>query len=245
MRVRGRRFAAAALVLVSIASGCGNDAKKSGDGASTTAAPGATTTTADAAADQAKAQELVLVQADFPKGWTAKTHQADPSDAELDRQLAACAGAPDPAEVKSAEYAGPDVTAGAAQVSTEVTIVKTLAAARADLAAIKGAKLAPCLKEFVRKQIDRGIRNNAASASLKSLKLDSLNVQRYGEATKAFRLVATIRVQEQTAELYDDLVFLVKGRAEVMATFTAQGVPFDHTVEEALLSTLGGKLESA
>jgi hypothetical protein len=245
MRVRGSRFAAAALVLALIASSCGNDAKKSGDGASTTAAPGATTTTANAAADQATAQELVLVQADFPKEWTAKPHQADPSDAEFDRQLAACAGAPDPATVRSAEYAGPDVTAGAAQVSTEVTIVKTLAAARADLGAIKGSKLSQCVKEFVRKQIDRAIRNNAAGASLKSLKLDSLNVQRYGDATKAFRLIATISVQDQTAELYDDVVFLVKGRAEVTATFTFQGAPFDHTLEEALLSTLGGKLESA
>jgi hypothetical protein len=222
---------------------CGGGGSKS---SSTTSAPTTTASTASSnagsdAAATARAQKLVFVQADFPPGWTAAPSAPDtPEDKATNEELDKCIGTSGQA-ARSADVKGDDFTMGqGTQVSSEAQIVKDESTYRSDVAAIKGSKLQPCLQDFLNKQITK-----AAGGAPGSLQLSSLTVPTFGDVTVGKRLTASITVQGQTLNVYVDFVLMGKNRAEVTASFSSVGQPFDATLQRSLLDKLGAKLKSA
>ena len=229
-----------ALILVLALTACSGAKKPS---SSRTSSP--TSTTDMAAADEAKAAKLVLVQADFPAGWSASPPSPDPEGEAQDKKLAACVGAVDPDVSESAEVDGPDVSKDNATVSTTATYVKTTEFAQSDLAAITGPKLESCIKDFGGDALKSAFEESGASVTLKSIEIDPLTTQKYGDATVGRRIIATLAAEGQEIKVYFDLVFLLKGRAEVSAFFGNVGEPFDATLERDLLAKLAAKLAAA
>jgi hypothetical protein len=230
-----RTLGTIALIFVLALTACGGSSKKSGT-------TGPTTSTDTAAADRAKAEKLVLIQTDFPAGWTATPPTPDPNEDAQGKELAACAGAVDPDVAESAEVDGPDVEKDNASVSSNATFVKTAAYAQTDLAAITGSKIEKCVEDFAKKALNEELASDESGAQLVSVRFDRITVTKYGDATVGFRLIATISAGGQSIAAYQDLIFILKGRAEVSASFFDLGKPFDATLQRDLLAKLGAKL---
>jgi len=247
--VTGRVSGAALVVAALLAGGCGGGSKKPAASATSSSVIATTTTvsppatTATQAADQAHAAALVLQQSDLPAGWSATPHQKTPTEDTDSQQLAACVGAPDPATAYTTNLDGPDLDMGDAAVSSSVDFVRTPALAQADLAALRGAKFAPCVKTFATASLQREIQTSAGT-TLEGVTLDPLAVASIGDASLAIRLIGSLRVQAQTVAVYVDLVFVLKGRAEVTASFTRSAQPFDAVLERSLVAKLGDKLRT-
>lgn len=233
-----RTLGTIALVFVLALTACSSGTKKS----DTTGTTSPTATSDTAAADRAKAEKVVLVQADFPAGWTATPASPDPREDQQAKELAACADAVDPSVAESAQVDGPDVNKENASVSSSVTFVKTEEYAQTDLKAITGSKIEKCVEDFAKKALDEELKSNESGATLESVEFDRITVQKYGDATVGFRLTATIEAQGERLTAYQDLIFILKGRAEISASFFDLGKPFDQTLEKDLLAKLGAKL---
>jgi hypothetical protein len=189
-------------------------------------------------ADRAVAQTLVLQQADLPAGWTAAPHQKSPDEDAAATQLAACVGAPPPDTSTSADVDGPDLSLGDSSVNSSASFDRTLELARADLAALRSPKLSDCVKDFA----VQAIRDALGRTALQSVQFDARQATQYGDATLGFRFIATIKVESRSITVFQDLFFLIKGRAGVSAAFSNVGAPFDQALETSLLATLGSRL---
>jgi hypothetical protein len=229
---------ASALVLA--ACGGGDETPPVATAPATTAAA-ATTTTVDVAADKAKAATLLLGPTDLP-GWKAKPHQEDPADKAFDDQLAACVGRPSPSTYTTASADSPSFSMGDAEVSSDAQLVRTVEDFRADVAAVRGPKYAPCVRNGLTKLLQRQL---PAGAAVQSATVVRLPIAGYGEFSARFRATIKLLIQGQPAIVYQDAILLGKGRVELSASFSNLGQPFDPALEGALVAKLSAKLAAA
>jgi hypothetical protein len=230
---------ASALVLAGCGVGGGDDESSSVANAPATTAAG--TTAVDTAADKVKATTLLLRSADLP-GWTAKPAQNDPADKALDDELAACVGRPSPSTYTTARAASSTFSMGSAEVSSDVDIVKTVEDFNADAAAVRGPKYAPCVRNGLTKLLRQQLPPGAA---VQSATVARLPIGGFGVFAARFRATVKLLIQGQPAIVYHDAILLGKGRVELSASFTNLGRPFDPTLEQALVSNLGARLQAA
>jgi hypothetical protein len=227
---------ASALVLA----GCGGD-DETPPVATAPATTAAAITAVDAAADKAKATTLVLTSTDLP-GWTAKPAQNDPADKAFDDQLAACVGRPSPSTYTTARAASSTFSMGPAEVSSDVDIVRTVEDFNADVAAVRGAKYAPCVRNGLTKLLQRQLPPGTA---VRSATVARLPIGGIGVFSARFRATIKLLIQGQPAIVYQDAILLGKGRVELSASFTNLGRPFNPALEQALVAKLGAKLQAA
>jgi hypothetical protein len=201
----------------------------------------APTTAVDAAADKVTATTLLLTSTDLP-GWTAKPAQNDPADKAFDDQLAACVGRPSPSTYTTARAASATFSMGNAEVSSDVDIVRTVEDFNADVAAVRGAKYAPCVRNGLTKLIQQQLPPGTAvqSATVTRLPIGGLVV-----FSARFRATIKLLIQGQPAIVYQDAILLGKERVELSASFTNLGRPFNPALEQALVAKLGARLQAA
>jgi len=125
--VRNRLVLIAPLLALVLAA-CGGGGSKSSNttSAPTTTSSSTPTTAGSDAAATARAQKLVLVQSDFPAGWTGSPPTPDtPEDKAANQEFAACAGASGESD-KVADVKGDTFSMGspATQVGSGAQIVK-------------------------------------------------------------------------------------------------------------------------
>lgn len=229
--MRRNALAAIVITLALAAAACGGGDKPGSSGTDT------------AAADRAKAQKIVLTQSDMPAGWTGTQPTPDPEDNAQAKALAQCAGASDPSVATSAEVEGQSFSMDNAEVSSEVTFVKTTAQAQTDLAAITGPKIEGCVKMVTDELLTAEL--EGSGATLESFTFDRITRDKVGDATTAFRITATVAAGDQKATVYVDLIFILKGRAEISLSFTNVGTPFDEALEKSLIAKVGAKVAAA
>jgi hypothetical protein len=227
---------ASALVLA----GCGGD-DETPPVATAPATTAAAITAVDAAADKAKATTLVLTSTDLP-GWTAKPAQNDPADKAFDDQLAACVGRPSPSTYTTARAASSSFSMGPAEVSSDVDIVRTVEDFNADVAAVRGPKYAPCVRNGLTKLLQQQLPSGTA---VQSATVARLPIGGFGVFSARFRATIKLLIQGQPAIVYQDAILLGKGRVELSASFTNLGRPFNPALEQALVAKLGAKLQAA
>ena len=239
--MRNRLVLIAPLLALVLAACGGGGSKSSSTSAPTTTASTAPPTTASAAADTALAQKLVFAQTDFPSGWTASPPTPDtPEDKANSKELSACVGTAGD-EAHSADVKGNDFKQGAlTQVGAEAQIVKDEATYRSDVAAVKGPKLQPCLKDFLTRALTK-----ALGSAPTSVQVSSLPTRSFGDVTVGLRLTLGLAVQGQNLTLYLDAVLMGRYRAEVTSTYSNVGSPFDSALEGTLLNKLGARLTSS
>jgi len=224
----------------------GGGGSKSSD---TTAAPETTTTasstTAAAGSDAAataKAQKLVLVQSDFPAGWTGTPASPDtPEDKADNQELANCAGLADES-AQTAHVKGNDFSMGSpvTSVGSEARILKDEASYRKNVAGIKGSKFQPCIEALLSKTITRD-----AGSPPTNPQVTPISVPTFGDVTVGLRVSAGITVQGQSLQLVLDVVLMGKNHAEVTGTFSNLAQPFDQALEKTLIDKLGAKLNAS
>lgn len=120
-----------------------------------------------------------------------------------------------------------------------MTFVNTNGYAQTDLAAITGSKFEPCVKDFANDFLTAELEQSGAT--LESFPFDRITTERYGDATAVFRMAA-VAAGDQRVTVYIDLIFILKGRAEISLSFTEVSKPFDEALQRSLLAKMGAKL---
>ena len=235
------RLVLIAPLLALVLAACGGGGSKSSNttSAPTTTSSSTPTTAGSDAAATARAQKLVLVQSDFPAGWTGSPPTPDtPEDKAANQEFAACAGASGESD-KVADVKGDTFSMGspATQVGSGAQIVKDEARYRQDVTAFKSSKFQPCLKDFLTKALSK-----AVGGASPNVQVSSLTVPTFGDVTAGLRMTAALTVQGQNLTLVLDAVVMAKNRAEVRETFSNLAQPFDATLEHSLLNKVGTKL---
>ena len=190
----------------------------------------------------ARAQKLLLVQADFPAGWTGTPATPDtPEDKAANAEFATCAGLSGEA-AQTADVKGDDFGMGSpvTQAGSEAQIMKDEASYKKDVEALKGSKFQPCLEALLTKTITK-----AAGSAPTNLQLSPITVPTFGDVTVGKRLSAAISAQGQTLTVVVDVVVMGKNRAEVLGTFSNLAQPFDQALEKTLIEKLGAKLNAS
>lgn len=232
------------LVVPLVLAACGGGGSKSSSttsAPSTSAASGTTSGAKDASAE-ARARKLVLVQADFPQGWTGTPASADTAeDKAANQEFSTCIGSSGES-TQIADVKGDDFTMGspATQAGSEAQIVKEEAAYRKDVAALKGPKFQPCFQDLLAKALTR-----AAGGTPANVQVSPLSVPTFGDVSVGLRMSATITVQGQSLSLVIDAVAIGKDKAEVTGTFSNLAQPFDQALEKTLIGKLGAKLNAS
>ena len=232
-------------LLALILAACGGGGSKSSTTTSApttaTSAPSSTSAGSDATAT-ARAQKLVLAQADFPAGWTGTPAAADtPEDKATNQEFATCAGLSGES-AQTADVKGDDFSNGspATQVGSEAQIIKDESTYKKDVDALKGGKFRSCLQDFLTKQLAKA----TGGAAPANIQITPLSTDTFGDVTIGFRMSAGLTVQGQTVTVVIDAVAMGKNKAEITGTFSNLAQPFDQTLEKSLIAKLGAKLNA-
>ena len=232
-------------LLTAVLAACGGGSSKS---SSTTTSPTTATSTPSSTAAgsdpaaTARAQKLVLTQADFPAGWTGTPAAADTPEAKAaGQQFATCAGLSGES-AQSADVKGDDFNMGspATMVSSETRIIKDDSTYKKDVESLKSGKFQPCLQDFLTKSLASA----TGGATPTNVQVSPLTTDKFGDVTVGIRMSAGITVGGQTATLVVDAVVLGKNKAEVQTAFINLAQPFDPALEKSLIGKLGAKLDA-
>ena len=177
------------------------------------------------------ANAMVLVVADIPPGWGAADHHRSASELSDTKRIQACLGATAPARF-NADIDGQDFTNGELQISSSVTVTPTLTEARRDLRAYTGSKFRTCLAAILGED----------EPDLVSLSVHRISVDRFGDASFAYRLIARLKDKTRTASFYNDIFFVFAGRAQVALSLVNTARAFPASLERTLVRRLGAKV---
>lgn len=252
-RDRIARSTAGALTIAAVLTMAGCAASSTAHPASTqpagTSRPGATQTPASAlprsaAAAIARAKAIGLKPTDAP-GFTATARGEDPKAAAANAALAACLGGASASPVAGgrANLANVDsdaFTAGTGlmsqQLSSNVTVVRSLAEARDDLAGFTGPRAKGCIGRFV----DALLRSlTGADITLGSTSVTTLpttappSVGSFG-----YRVTVSATAAGQPTHFYVDVFGFVRATTEVSLTTLSIGELFPARTEQALFAVL-------
>ena len=108
-------------------------------------ASAATSTRPTPAAARAEVAKINLVGSDLP-GWKQSPNVTSSSDAAMGDRLASCVGTRPPASDDVVDVNSPYFDQGNAEVTSNVVIVRSRSDGVQDLAAMKSAKLLPCIR---------------------------------------------------------------------------------------------------
>jgi hypothetical protein len=208
-------------------------------GSSTSSTPAGTT---GSAIDTTVANRINLTAADLP-GWTSGPAQ-DTTDATAgeEQQLEACAGAPDPSTSVEADVPSADFSDTTNDVSSDVTVMKTVSLAQRDLAALIGPKALGCFRSLL-PEVARA--SAPAGSQLNIVSFNALPVTPYGDGSFGYRAVLNLTTSGASVTATIDEIGFLKGRLEVSGVFTGVGTPFPSGTESRLMAALAGRADKA
>jgi hypothetical protein len=225
------------IVTVAVVSGSGHPPSATGAGRNGTAMTesAAPPTSAVALADTAVADRINLTGADLPPGWARSPNRDGSGATDQDAQVAACAGAPDPRVSVEKDVASDDYSLEGMDVSSDVTIVKSVQSARQDLAAMQGARALACFRWFFP---SFAASSAPAGTAIHVVSVNSMAVSTYGEGSFGFRVVMNVTSPGVSAFATVDEVGFLTGRLEVSGVFTGAPTPFPAKMENELMAAL-------
>jgi len=192
--------------------------------------------------DKAVAGMINLTAADVPPTWTSAPNDNSSGTDSEDAQVAACAGAPDPSTSIEGDFYSPDFSMQGADVSSDVTIMKTLRLAQQDMTAMTSQNAIDCFRKMLpalaKSSADPGDQITVES-------VNSVPVANYG--TDSFGIRVVMRLTAGTTGgvvTFDELGFL-RGREEITGTFTGIGSGFPTAMEQSLMATIAARAAKA
>ncbi len=189
------------------------------------------------------AQTINLRAGDLPRGWTpqdASTPDADPGESALSGSndtgpaLARCLGAPDPVKAEVYSATSPTYTSGAAEVSSDVTVVRDAGTAAADLRAMRGPKVASCISTVANPALKKAL-------AARGITLSGFTVKRLPDVPAngyAMRLTWTMTARGRSMPLHSDVYGFARGAVEVELTSTKAGATPDPKLGRQMLQLL-------
>jgi hypothetical protein len=180
----------------------------------------------DAAASASIAQHAAAVQlraSDLPAGWRAVPANQDGAagtrrtDDPVDRAVARCSGASDPATSVALAATGPSFTSGPVRAASAVSVVRTRAQGQQDLRAQRTSKAIDCLTRLGTPSVRAGMASTGVTTT-------GLSISRLpGAPTDGFalRMRANATALGRPVTIYLDTYGFVRGKAEVSLTMVS------------------------
>jgi len=202
--------------------------------------------------DQARAERINFVAADFPAGWskaaTAGEAGQGGSDA-VDRTIEDCLSQGQAASPGTADAGSGGFELGPLHVSSHVTFSRSPASARSDLASLKTPRATFCFKQAIEtatrelEPVPTSVDQTTTTLFLGDVRVDPLPMSvRYGDDAIALRATAVLRtIRGENVLVHSDLVVFVRGRALVSASFVASPTPFPADLEQALMTKIAAR----
>ena len=195
----------------------------------------------DATADRATARAINLRPGDLP-GWSAAANTTSNSDRAMSAQMAKCAGGGDPALVDVVDETSPNFDQGEAEVSSDVTMVRTKADGQNDLRALQSPKLQSCIQQvavpYLKTQLPAG-------ATIDQISFTRLAAPPGIPDSFGFRLGVEVTAPGQPpVSVTSDQLGVLVGRAEIELDDTVNGGTPDRPLEQHLISLLYDRARS-
>jgi hypothetical protein len=242
--MRTHRLAALAVVTM-LAAACGASGRSHALATTptTAASAGPTTTTGPtSAADQVKAQSLVLTDADMAH-WTSTPHQADPATAASDAALAACIGVPDSFPHRDADASSADYSMGDLTVDDEVTYYTDNSYVASDIAEVSNPKAKGCFETSGRKAVMSGLSPGDTIQAL-TVTITPGTAPGRSRQVAVITLMVTVSVSGQPQTEYNTQILMAGPRLEENVGFTSTA-PFPQDQLDAISTTLATRLAAA
>jgi hypothetical protein len=223
----------AAVLLTGVTAGCASH----GPAAAGPAPSAAGTAGVVSAADLHAAQFAILRLADMGAGYQQTPYQSTAQTRADNAALSRCVGLPAPSVHQTAQVFSDQLSQGNLEILASIAFVATSKTARADLAAFRGARAAGCITQAFLTQYRRTGGKATASAG-------PLRPSPAGSAPAAgYRLkVLAQTTGGSSVPVFLDVVRVIKGRAEVLATFQDENQPVPAAVERHAISVMLGRL---
>jgi hypothetical protein len=224
--VRNASWPAAAL-LAAVTAGCASHGA---------AAPGpAPAVTAASPADQRAAEFAILQLADMGPGYRQTRFQPTTQVMQDSAALNRCVGRP--SAHRTAQAFSAQLSRGRGlEILASITFVSTRRAARDDLAAFAGPRAPGCLRQSYLTQYER-------TGGKASVSIGPLRPPPAGRAPSAdYRLKVLAQTTGGKVPVFLDIVRVIKGRAEVTATFQGVNQAVPAPVERRAISAMLGRL---
>lgn len=236
------RLAAVALLGAAVLTACGGSSQP-GAKSSSSPSPSGSAATSEAPLTQTQAKSLAdainLKSSDMP-GYTATPSSPDtPQDKQQAEQFAACAGGTSPSK-DIVDVSSPDFDRGAGtqqqEVSSDVTVLPTVADVQRDLKALTGSKARGCISTFLDKQLSEsaGQQVTFGKSTVTTLPTSASGA----DGSFGYRISSTATAAGQQIPFTADILGFSKGRVEVELTAFSIGQPFPTNEERDLFALL-------
>ncbi len=192
-----------------------------------------------AAADKAKAEQIVLTSADLP-GFTAEADDTSDSSAN---PLDAClknnpllTNDEKPRGANGTDFSKDD---GNVRVSSGAVLGQTETEARQAFSDLKGALLGQCVKDGLKASIGDGA---GAGLTVGEVTAESLTTAKVADEVVASRLTVPLEAGGQQLSVFVDLTILRQGRVFAGVFDTSSGSPFPDAERSRLVSLVGQRM---
>lgn len=236
-----RGLAAAVLLPLVIATGCGGSSSSGGGPASQSgsATPTSSGPAFPKAAASSAARSALLTISDFPSGWsTSKDDSAsnDSSDKKFQQELADCLHAPagllghdeaNSADADSPDFDSPD---GNTTISESVSVSQS---DRVDqlFSILKQDNATDCfsttVNAYLKEEFAKTDDPDVKQATLGNIEVGRLSTGHYGDDTFGMRTTVPVEVKGLTLKVYLDLLFIRHANAVASLDFESEGTPID------------------
>jgi hypothetical protein len=178
---------------------------------------------------------------DFPAGWTSEPQSSDTGPASIKSDLAKCLG------VSEASWTSPPASVDLPNfsdsnnktASSTVGYRATAADQRASFALVSGAKVPNCLSSAVTALINQEIKHPTGTdntlpngAKVGAATVSPMSFPQVGDSSVAYQVKVPISYRGLNVDAYLDLIFAVKGRADVEISFERVSDPFPTLQEQ-------------
>ena len=249
------------LVLVLAVAACGNDGSSTGsssdpsESASTSASASASASVSPSAAagDEPTAEEVAaagrinLKAADLGAGFTGTPPEPEDdttADEEFAQQVFTCVGkAPAEPPDDDDDIAGEDITnADEAEISSSVDFYATAEDAKTEFSIFTSPKILECLQAGFAKALNAELAETGGTVS--NVKFVDRNQLEVLPDVAAFRLTATLTVQQQSIDVTGDFVAILRGNIGISVESFAAGPPLSDAVVTKAIRAVATRAEA-
>ena len=181
--------------------------------------------------DQAGAEAIVLITADFPAGWTSAAHE---------QQGARTCFNPDLSDLTVTGHADSrDFSHQSFFVNSSATLMKSDDEAKGAFERQASGELPKCIAEQLGKSIES---SSEIAIDVKHTAVRALDFPGLGDRSQAYRATLDLDLGGQPVRAYVDFVFVQRGRALATLAFASVAQAPQTALDEELAGKVAGRM---
>jgi hypothetical protein len=183
------------------------------------------------AAKAARAQAAVLQMGDFPPGWGTQPPDAGLNIETVWQDITHCVGIQDPGPT-TVLATSPTYLQGLATQARSTVEYTTDASAAAAASGLSGPNFTRCATDAFKADVER---SKPEGSTAGAATVTARDYQQYGQKTLAWRINATVNLQDLQVPLFQDFIVVFNGGTVIRLFFLNPGSEFPQNLEKSLV----------